>query len=122
MATWFNLRCITAEIPDRHNRGGPLALFSAALFTAGGRQLTMRKRAVSLAGALTLIAELGMFRAPEPRLMLHIRDPIVGDAFLALSGPLESDNAWAEAAIEQLKASEQFGPADNHHVHQVGPS
>jgi hypothetical protein len=82
----------------------------------------MRKRAVSLAGALTLIAELGMFRAPEPRLMLHIRDALAGDAFLALSGPLENDDGWAEAAIKRLKASEQLGPADNHHVHQVQPS
>jgi hypothetical protein len=63
-----------------------------------------------------------MFCAPEPRLVLHIRDPLAWDAFLALSGPLEKDNGWAEAATKRLKASELLGPADNHHVHQVEPS
>jgi hypothetical protein len=103
MATWFNLRLITAEIPDRYYRGGPLALFSAELFTAGGRQLTMRRRAVSLAGALTLIAELDMFRAPAPRLILHVYDPFLGDQFLTLSGPLEANADWAEEAISRLR-------------------
>jgi hypothetical protein len=102
MATWFNLRFITAEIPDRYYQGGPLALFSAELFTAGGRQLTMRKQAVSLAGALMLIAHLGMFRAPEPRLILHFHDPITGDYFLPLAGPLEADSKWEEDAIDRL--------------------
>jgi hypothetical protein len=110
MATWFNLRLIAAEIPDRYCRGGPLVLFSAELFTAGGRQLTMRKRAVSLAGALTLIAELGMFRAPEARLILHLYDPVTGDRFLPLAGPLESDQGWEVAAIERLKVSGQLTP------------
>jgi hypothetical protein len=101
---------------------GSLLLFTAGLYTAQGRRLTSLRRAVSLARALAPIGELGMFRALEPRLMLHIRDPLAGDAFLALSRPLENDDGWAGAAIKRLKASEQLGPADNHHVHQVGPS
>ena len=107
MATWFNLRFITAEIPDRYYRAGPLALFSAELFTAGGRPLTVCHRAVSLARALVPIAELGMFRAPEARLILHVRDPLMGDQFLALAGPLETDLDWAVAAIERVKDSGQ---------------
>ena len=51
-----------------------------------------------------------MFRAPEARLVLHIQDPVTGDAFLPLAGPLETDDAWAEAAIERLKASRQLAP------------
>ena len=109
MATWFNLRLITAEIPDRYYRGGPLAMFSAELSTARGRPLTMRHRAVSLARALAPIADLGRFRAPEARLILHLRDPLMGDQFLAFAGPLETDLDWAIAAIEEVKASGQVG-------------
>jgi hypothetical protein len=45
-----------------------------------------------------------MFCAPEPRLVLHISDPIA-DTFLAMAGPLETDDEWAKVAIERLKAS-----------------
>jgi hypothetical protein len=47
-----------------------------------------------------------MYRAPEARLVLHIHDPIAGDEFLPLAGPLETES-WAEAAIELLKLSRQ---------------
>ena len=106
MATWFNLTLITREIGDRWYppANGSLPLFTAALYTARGRRLTCLRRAVSLARALASIGELGVFRAPEPRLVLHIRDPLAGDMFLALAGPLESDDGWLEAAIERLKA------------------
>jgi hypothetical protein len=43
-----------------------------------------------------------MYRAPEARLVVHIRD--AGDTFLALSGPLERDNEWVSPANERLKA------------------
>jgi hypothetical protein len=46
-----------------------------------------------------------MFCAPEPGLVLHIRDPLAGDTFMPLAGPLETEDEWAEAAIERLKAS-----------------
>jgi hypothetical protein len=123
MATWFNLALIASEIGDRWYpaANGSLPLFRAALYMAQGRRLTSLWSAISLARALAPIGELGMFRAPGPRLMLHIRDQLAGDAFLALSGPLENDNGWAEAAIKRLKASEQLGPADDHHVQEVGP-
>ena len=106
MATWFNLRLITSEIGDRFYPlgDGPLGLFTAGLYTAQGRRLTSRLRAPSLARALAPIRELGMFRAPESRLVLHIKDPLTGDTFLPLAGPEETDDEWAEAAIERLKA------------------
>jgi len=107
MATWFNLSLIASEIGDRYypTEKGPLFLFTAALYTAQGRQLTHRRCAVSLAGALANIGELGMFPSPEPRLVLHIEDPLRGDVFLPLAGPHEADDRWVEAAIERLKAS-----------------
>jgi hypothetical protein len=107
MATWFNLALIARQIGDRWypEGNGSLPLFSAALYTAQGRQLTLLRRTVSLARALAPIGELGMFLAPEPRLVLHIGDPLFGDMFLALAGPLESEDGWAEAAIERFKAS-----------------
>jgi hypothetical protein len=110
MATWFNLSLIASEIGDRYYPigDGPLLLFTAALYTAQGRRLTFRLRAVSLACALAPIWELGMFLAPEPRLVLHIGDPLMGDTFLPLAGPQETDSGWAEAAVEQLKASGQL--------------
>jgi hypothetical protein len=107
MATWFNLPLITGEIEDRWYPAGNglLPLFSATLYTAQGRRLTFLRRAVSLARALAPIGELGMFCAPEPRLVLHIRDPLAGDTFMPLAGPLETEEKWADAAIERLKAS-----------------
>jgi hypothetical protein len=110
MATWFNLSLIASEIGDRYYPpgDGPLLLFTAVLYTAHGRQLTPCVRAVSLARALAPVWELGMFPSPEPRLVLHIGDPVSGDVFLALAGPQVSDDGWAEAAIEQVKASGQL--------------
>jgi hypothetical protein len=107
MATWFNLTLITSEIGDRWYPApnGSLPLFTAALYTAQGRRLTSLRRAVSLARALAPIGELGMFCAPEPRLVLHIRDPLAGDVFLPLGGPRDTDDGWAEAVIERLKSS-----------------
>ena len=112
MATWFNLPLITSEIGDRFYPlgDGPLGLFTAGLYTAQGRRLTSRLRAPSLAGALAPINELGMFRAPESRLVLHIGDPLTGDTFLPLAGPGEIDDKWVEAAIERLRA--QLAPLD----------
>jgi hypothetical protein len=109
VATWFNLPLITSEIGDCYYTAGPLALFTATLYTAQGRRLTLHLRTVSLARALAPIGELGMFLAPEPRLVLHISDPIAGDTFLALAGPLETEDGWAGAAIERLKASSNWG-------------
>ena len=124
MATWFNLALIASEIGDRWYPAGngSLPLFTAALYTAQGRRLTFLRRAVSLARALAPIGELGMFCAPEPRLVLHIRDPLACDTFLPMAGPLENDNGWAEAAIERLKASKQLGPVKKCYVQQIGPS
>jgi hypothetical protein len=113
MATWFNLSLIASEIGDRYYPAadGPLLLFTAVLYTAGGRQLTSRRRTVSLARALAPVWELGMFPSPEPRLVLYIGDPIRGDLLLPLAGPHEIDDGWVEAAIEQVKASEtRFTP------------
>jgi hypothetical protein len=112
VATWFNLPLIMSEIGDRWYPvgNGPLVLFTAVLYTAQGRQLSLRTRAPSLARALDPIAEMGLFRAPEARLVLHIVDPVTGDTFLPLAGPLETDDGWAAAAIERLKASGQMAP------------
>jgi hypothetical protein len=112
MATWFNLALITSEIGDRWYPAvnGSLLLFTAGLYTAQGRRLTSLRRAVSLARALAPIGELGMFLVPEPRMVLHISDPLAGDVFLALAGPLESDDGWAEVAIERLKSSGHLAP------------
>ena len=44
-----------------------------------------------------------MFPSPEPRLILRIGDPLIGDTFLAIAGPHETDG-WAEVAIKRLKA------------------
>jgi hypothetical protein len=106
MATWFNLALIAREIGDRWypSGNGSLPMFTAALYTAQGRRLTFLRRAVSLARALAPIGELGMFCAPEPRLVLHISDPLAGDTFMPLAGPLQTEDEWAEAAIERLKA------------------
>ena len=106
MATWFNLALIASEIGDRWYPAGngSLPLFTAALYTSQGRRLTFLRRAVSLARALAPIGELGMFCAPEPRLVLHISDPLAGDTFMPLAGPLQTEDEWAEAAIERLKA------------------
>jgi hypothetical protein len=112
MATWFNLSLVASEIGDRYypTGKGPLLLFTAILYTARGRQLTPCVRAVSLARALSPIWDLGMFPSPEPRLVLHIGDPLRGDVFLPLAGPQETDEGWVETAIEELKASGQLVP------------
>jgi len=34
--------------------------------------------------------EVGMFPSPEPRLILRIGDPLIGDTFLAIAGPHET--------------------------------
>ena len=113
VATWFNLSLIISEIEDRWYPvgNGPLVLFTAVLYTAQGRQLSLRSRSVSLARALDPIAEMGMFQSPESHLLLYIADPVTGDRFVPLSGPLETDDAWAAAAIERLKASGATGAA-----------
>ena len=112
MATWFNLPLITSEIGDRWYPlgNGPLVLFTVVLYSAQGRQLSLRTRAPSLARALDPIAEMGMFQSPESHLLLYIADPVTGDRFVPLSGPLETDDGWAAAAIERLKASGQLAP------------
>jgi hypothetical protein len=113
MATWFNLSLIASEIGDRYYpaAGGPLLLFTAVLYTASGRQLTSRRRAVSLARALAPVWELAMFPSPEPRLVLHIIDPLLRDTFLPLTGPVETDDGWLEGAIPMLKTFGASGAA-----------
>jgi hypothetical protein len=54
--------------------------------------------------------------------VLHISDPLAGDTFLPIAGPLETDDEWMKVAIERLKASEQLGPVKNYYVHEIGPS
>ena len=54
-----------------------------------------------------------MYLALEPRLVLHIGDPQAGDTFLPLAGPLETEDGWAEAAIERLKGSGQVASFRN---------
>jgi hypothetical protein len=118
MATWFNLSLIASEIGDRwYPLGdGPLLLFTADLYTAQGRRLTSRLRAVSLARALAPVRELGMFASPEPRLILHITDPLAGDTFLPLVGPQETEDGWVEAAIVQLKDSRKLAAGSSGRV------
>ena len=124
MATWFNLALIAGQIGDRWYPAGngSLPLFSASLYTSQGRRLTFLRRAVSLARALAPIGELGMFCAPEPRLVLHISDPLAGDIFLPMAGPLETNYEWPKVPIERLKASKQLGPVKKCYVQQIGPS
>src|SRR5262245_24760717 len=111
MATWFNLTLIASEIDDRwYPAQGGLLLFAVGLYTSGGKQVVPSVHTVSLAGALALIARQGMFRSPESRLILHIADPLLGDEFVPLAGPLETGDEWAAAAVEQLKASGQAAP------------
>jgi hypothetical protein len=111
VATWFNLTLLD-EIADRgyfRGENGTVRVFETALYTADARPiLGTRHNAVFLSRALAPIRRLGMFQAPAPRLVLHIRDPLVGDRFLALAGPNETESGWAEAAIERLKASKQL--------------
>jgi hypothetical protein len=104
VVTWFNVPLIASEIGDRYYPGEKLMLFTAALYSAPGRRLTIERRAVSLARALAAGASLGMYRAPEARLVVHIRDPLAGDTFLALNGPFERANEWVSRAIKRVKA------------------
>jgi hypothetical protein len=110
MSTWFNLQLL-AEIADRgyfRQDDGTLPLFEAALYTGDARPiLGTCHHAAFLSRALAPIRDLGMFRAPGPRLVLHISDPLAGDTFLALEGPLETENGWAQAAIDRLKGKQR---------------
>jgi hypothetical protein len=105
MSTWFNL-ALLSEIADRgyfRQDDGTLPLFEAALYTGDGRPiLGTHHHAAILSRALAPIRDLGMFRAPAPRLVLHISDPLAGDTFLALEGPLETEEEWAKATIERI--------------------
>jgi hypothetical protein len=107
MATWFNLGLL-GEIEDRsyfRQDDGTLPVFEAALYTGDGRPIPgTRHQAVFLSRALAPIRDLGMFRAPGARLVVHISNPLAGDTFLALEGPNETEAGWAERAIERLKA------------------
>jgi hypothetical protein len=63
-----------------------------------------------------------MYRAPEARLVVHIRDQLAGDTFLALSGPLERDNEWVWPAIERVKALWQPVAVRNCNADDIRPS
>jgi hypothetical protein len=72
--TWFNLPLITSEIGERWYPGrrsaGPV--HSSAVRKTGAS----RWPALSRARALAPVSELGMFLAPEPRLVLHRRSAL----------------------------------------------
>jgi len=104
MATWFNLGWL-AEFSAWDDRTGsdPFSLFSATVYSAAGKRISSRYRAVSRSRVLARLGELGMFRCSEPHLFVRVEDPFDGDSWIALAGPQETDEAWIGQALERVK-------------------
>ena len=123
MATWFNLALIARQIGDRWYPAGngslPLLRQRCTLRKGGG---LLSSGAPSRSPGRSRPSASWACFVPEPRLVLHISDPLAGDIFLPMAGPLETNYEWPKVPIERLKASGQLAPVRNCYVHEIGPS
>jgi hypothetical protein len=74
------------------------------LYSADGEPaIRLWSVAVSLADSLPPFLRCGWLKLQEPRLIVHIEDPLLGDRFVPFSAVEENATDWAGEAIARVR-------------------